>query len=79
MVCFCICDREKGRKTCKMGGSSGKLRFSILPCSFRACAGETWKQYSGRLLKASQEMLKQCVNEHAKKFRDCVFLKTKKV
>lgn len=25
--------------------------------------GETWKQYSGRLLKGGQEMLKQSVNE----------------
>lgn len=67
MVCFCIGDAEKGRKTYEMVGSSGKLRlFNILPWSFGECGGETWKRYSGRLLKASQEMLKQCANEHPK-------------
>lgn len=35
----------------------GKLSwFSILPWSFGECGGETRNQYSGRRLKASQEM-----------------------
>lgn len=80
MIYFCICDGEKGRKTHKMVGSHGKLKlFNILPCSFRECGGETWKLCSGRLLKASQEMLKQCANEHPKRSSGIGLKKKKKV
>lgn len=55
MIYVCICDGEKGRKTYRMVGSSGKLSlFSILLCSFRECRGERREQSSGRLLKASE-------------------------